>query len=90
MTEINSYVGTVAMTETEAREICAQEFHLAGSGPGDLQLVHQEPPEDPDEEQPTWIFGIWADSSEQAEGDGDWLHDLYTLPNLPNLPIEIV
>lgn len=78
---VNCYVGAVAVSEDEARTIVQEKFFEPAQ-----KLVHMEPPTDP-EELPTWIFEFWADSSEQEEGD--YLHDLYTLPQLENMPCEI-
>lgn len=82
----NCYVGAVAKTAEEARQIVIDKFHGLDDNPSIDSLVHTEQAEDP-EEQPTFIFRFWADSSEQEEGD--WLHDLYDLPELKNAPCEI-
>jgi hypothetical protein len=81
----NCYVGTAAFSEQEAREICADAFHAASAD--ELVLVHVEQAEDA-EECATFIFSFHADSSEQEEGE--WLHDLYELAHLPNMPCEII
>ena len=81
----NCYVGTAATSEQEARDFCAAEFHAASGD--ELVLVHVADAEDA-EECSTYIFSFHADSSEQEEGD--WLHDLYDLPQLANMPCEII
>ncbi len=85
----NCYIGALAADEQAARQACVEEFHAA---PDALTLVHVAFNEGEEaEEFPGWatfIFSFYADSSEQEEGD--WLHDLYELPNLKNMPCEII
>ncbi len=86
----NCYVGALAADEIAARQACVEEFHAASAD--ELTLVHVEFNEGEEaEEFPGWatfIFSFYADSSEQEEGD--WLHDLYELPHLKNMPCEII
>jgi hypothetical protein len=85
----NCYVGALAADEQAARQACVEEFYVH---PDSLTLVHIAQNEGEEaEEFPGWatyIFSTHADSSEQEEGD--WLHDLYDLPALPNMPCEII
>lgn len=81
----NAYVGIVAQTEEDARKICAEQFHTEA-----LELVHKEEGVD-EEESPTWIFTIWADSGVEPDDEGyEALHDFYDLPSWPNYSYEEV
>ena len=74
------------LSENEARATCAETFHVDAAA---LTLAHAEPAGDEEESQLCiFIFAMHADSSEQK--DGDWLHDLFILPHLKNMPCEII
>jgi hypothetical protein len=65
-----------------------KECHFAE---GDIhELIHKEPENDP-EELPIYVFAVWADGgSQELLDEGEMLSLYFTIPNVQDMPYELV